>query len=157
MDIVALLHGARSNSDASSVLHTGLPINSAHRAPACKSCQGHRVMLLLPASRGTPSTSAAAGGAQRTLFGMGGVCAPPPAPHGGGATITTTRRRPHRDRAPLLRPHGVRGARDQAMGGQRGQTPDPGRPVLPSRCDTRGGWGWGGGARSQSLTHNPLA
>ena len=39
------------------------------------------------------------------------------------------------------------------------RSPDPGRPVLPSRRDTKGGRGVGegGGGRSQCLTHNPLA
>ena len=59
----------------------------------------------------------------------------------------TMGRGPHRAQAPHCNPQGAQGARDRAMGGRRGQTPDPGRPVLPSH-----GRGGGGGGRSQSRT-----
>ena len=38
-------------------------------------------------------------------------------------------------------PQGARGARDGAMGGQRGWTLDPGCPVLPLHRATKGGGG----------------
>ena len=46
-------------------------------------------------------------------------------------------------------------ARVSARGG--GGVHVPGRPVLPSRCDARGGRGSGGGQRRQPLAHNPPA
>ena len=59
--------------------------------------------------------------------------------------MRTVGRGPRRGRAPRRRPQVAPGACDGAMKVQRGQTLDPGRPVLPSRRDTRGGWrvGWG--------------
>ena len=65
-------------------------------------------------------------------------------PGGGGATTTLGR-----GLAGPGRRAGARGARDGAMGGQKGQTPDLGCPVLPSRRGTRGEWVAGGGGAAQ--------
>ena len=76
--------------------------------------------------------------------------------HGGGAAMTTMGRRLHWAPAPRWRQQGARGARDVAMGGQRGQTPDPGRPFPPLRRGTGGGWGaGGGGGRAAQPAPNP--
>ena len=95
---------------------------------------------------GHPRLVLAAGGAcQRTLIGMGGLCARcPPAPPRGGGSDDDNGKGASQGSGAALAPQGARGARNGAMGGRRGQTPDPGRPVLPSRRDTRGGCGAGG-------------
>ena len=67
------------------------------------------------------------------------ACAPCPCLGGGGGDDDNGGAL--RGSALRWHPQGARGARDAAMGGQRGQTPDPGRPVLPLRRDFRGGWG----------------
>ena len=58
----------------------------------------------------------------------------------------------------LRRTRGAARRRSWRMGGPAMRSPNPRRPVLPSCRDTEGGQGAGGGGRrSQSLTHNPLA
>ena len=78
--------------------------------------------------------------ASARCLGWGAGAHPPPPP-----ATTMMGRGLHRARALPWCPQGVWGAHAAAMGGQRGQTPDPGRPALPSRRGTSDGWGGGGG------------
>ena len=78
---------------------------------------------------------------------------PPPRGQGGGAGDTDKEEASQR-LAPTGHPQGILGARDKAMGGQRGGHVTPDAQSFRPAATPRVG---GGGLRSQSLTHNPLA
>ena len=92
--------------------------------------------LLLPAPRGTHLTGGSGGrcAAAHAIWDGRLVCAlPPPPPLRGGAATTTMGWGARSGGAPRRRPQDAWGARDGAMGEQRGRTPDPGRLVTPAR------------------------
>ena len=135
-------------------------LHDAHRAPACKSCKGHRGVRHCCSRHheGQPRLVPAVGGArQRTLTKMGGLCAPCPRGGGGGGSddnnggggLTGVRYRDGTHRAlgePATGPWEGGGGRHVTQGAKSfrcAATPRVG--------------GGGGGRRSQSLTRNPLA